>query len=413
MKRTVIFMLLTALCVLVYGQSYLDIIREGDKAFKNGQYTTAIVKYWAAEGIDPSQKEEVQTKVNAVFKKLEGLLSEAEATVEKLNFEKRQNEILSKENQKFKDDLKQYNESDKWKIDKQFDGNEHAKVTQIVNRNTSDWLKINGLNYKLASNINELDESFDALKLSNLLQTEEQLKKVFSFPNLKIIIMGDIGLTNLPTEIGNLTNLTMLNLKFNDLIKLPKQIGNLTKLTMLSLENNQLITLPPEIGNLKELTVLGLENNQLITLPPEIGNLKELTVLGLDNNQLTTLPPEIGNLKELTKLNLSGNQFITLPPEIENLKELTNLYIVNNPIETLPIEILNLNNLEFLYLTNDNTNSAKTLALLLRGKYIEAKEIYLENQASKDDFLNDINFMEKCGIHHPDFKKVKEMFNKK
>jgi Leucine-rich repeat (LRR) protein len=98
-----------------------------------------------------------------------------------------------------------------------------------------------------------------------------------------------------------------------------------------------------------------------------------------------------------------------LPPEIGNLTNLTHLSLSNNPIESLPIEILNLNNLESLYLTNYNTISAKTLALLFRGSFIEAKEIYVKNKDSKDDFLKDIYFLEKCGINLPDFEKVKAL----
>ena len=52
--------------------------------------------------------------------------------------------------------------------------------------------------------------------------------------------------------------------------------------------------LPPEIGQLTNLNVLNLAGNQLRTLPPEIGELTNLTDLCLAENQLCTLPPEIG-----------------------------------------------------------------------------------------------------------------------
>ena len=57
-------------------------------------------------------------------------------------------------------------------------------------------------------------------------------------------------------------------------------------------------TLPSEIGQLTNLTGLTLHDNQLTTLPPEIGKLTNLTYLGLKRNQLTTFPPEICKARE-------------------------------------------------------------------------------------------------------------------
>jgi len=45
------------------------------------------------------------------------------------------------------------------------------------------------------------------------------------------LYLFDYQLTELPKEIGNLTNLTELNLTGNELTELPKEIGNLTNLT--------------------------------------------------------------------------------------------------------------------------------------------------------------------------------------
>ena len=67
---------------------------------------------------------------------------------------------------------------------------------------------------------------------------------------------------------------------------------------ILILNNKELSgSIPPEIGNLNNLTSLDLHCNQLTGLiPPEIGNLTNLTNLNLDNNQLTgIIPNEICN----------------------------------------------------------------------------------------------------------------------
>jgi uncharacterized protein YjbI with pentapeptide repeats len=120
---------------------------------------------------------------------------------------------------------------------------------------------------------------------------------------------------SIPSEIGNLTNLTNLNLRFNDLTgSIPPEIGNLTNLTYLDLRGNDFTgSIPPEIGNLTNLTSLWLNNNELTgSIPPEIGNLTNLTWLYLDENQLTgEIPESICDL-DITwgswRFNISNNQ---------------------------------------------------------------------------------------------------------
>jgi internalin A len=151
--------------------------------------------------------------------------------------------------------------------------------------------------------------------------------------------LADLGLTELPQEIGSLEHLEELDLANNLLTALPPEIGNLVNLGVLYLESNQLSSLPPEIGNLSNLRVLFLSKNLLTALPPEIGNLVNLTDLNLENNELSSLPPEIGNLENLIQLRLSSNELQTLPPEIGKLSNLCELRMVNNPIQSLPSEL--------------------------------------------------------------------------
>ncbi|HYO49449.1 MAG TPA: COR domain-containing protein, partial [Chloroflexia bacterium] len=85
----------------------------------------------------------------------------------------------------------------------------------------------------------------------------------------------------------------------------------------LYLVGNQLTQLPPEIGRLTNLQTLNLEGNQLTQLPPEIGRLTNLQTLNLKGNQLTQLPPEIGRLTNLQDLDLNENpKLLSPPPEI-------------------------------------------------------------------------------------------------
>ena len=89
----------------------------------------------------------------------------------------------------------------------------------------------------------------------------------------------------IPSEIGNLTNLLYLQLGHNNLIgEIPSEIGNLTNLENLFLGENELVgEIPSEIGNLINLTILELNNNQLT------GDIPESICFLFENNYYVSL----------------------------------------------------------------------------------------------------------------------------
>src|SRR5689334_13431020 len=58
--------------------------------------------------------------------------------------------------------------------------------------------------------------------------------------------LSEMGLSQLPPEIWQLTHLERLNLSRNELTELPPEIGELTNLQSLDLASNQLTSLPSE-----------------------------------------------------------------------------------------------------------------------------------------------------------------------
>ena len=119
----------------------------------------------------------------------------------------------------------------------------------------------------------------------------------------------------IPPELGNLANLSLLSLEGNQLSgEIPPELGNLANLTHLHLAVNQVSgEIPPELGNFANLKRLDLGENRLSgEIPPELGSLANLVWLYLEGNQLSgEIPPELGNLANLESLRLSGrgNQF--------------------------------------------------------------------------------------------------------
>jgi internalin A len=174
-------------------------------------------------------------------------------------------------------------------------------------------------------------------------QTPEQIAlnriKNAAQKNASRLVLSGLDIKDLPTEIGELKNLTELYLNINKLTYLPPEIGNLSNLILLDLSINHLIKLPPEIGRLKKLKTLDVSVNQLASLPPQIGELSNLESLRLTKNQITAIPPEIGQLSGLTTLNLSNNLLTSLPVEVGRLINLKFLHLGENFIP-IPPEIL-------------------------------------------------------------------------
>ena len=102
-------------------------------------------------------------------------------------------------------------------------------------------------------------------------------------------------ISELPSTIGNLTNLSSLYIEWNDLTELPESFGLLTSLTNLAISNNYLTSIP-NINNLTNLIFLDLGYNQINSMPESIGSLQNLEYLWIFNNQLSSLPETICNL---------------------------------------------------------------------------------------------------------------------
>ena len=111
---------------------------------------------------------------------------------------------------------------------------------------------------------------------------------------------GSNGLTQklnqLPSNIGNLSEITTLYLEKHNLTSLPESITGLSNLSNFFISNNWLTALPEAFGDLTSIVTLDLGYNQITSIPASIGSLTNIEYLFLFNNQLTSLPETICNL---------------------------------------------------------------------------------------------------------------------
>jgi len=218
------------------------------------------------------------------------------------------------------------------------------------------WLNNNNLVGAIPTEIGNLT-NLTTLNLGSNALSGPIPSSIGLLTNLANLYLGSNALSGpIPSSIDGLTNLTYLALADNALSgPIPSQIGLLTGLTYLGLANNNLSgPIPSEIGLLTNLTNLNLFNNDLSgAIPTEIGNLTGLTYLGLHRNALSgTIPSQIGLLTGLTGLFLGNNQLSgPIPSQIGLLTNLTNLFLSDNVLSgEIPSSIGLLTNLTALRL---------------------------------------------------------------
>ena len=125
--------------------------------------------------------------------------------------------------------------------------------------------------------------------------------------------------------------MTIFKIDQNRLAALNFNIGRCVHLQELVLTENYICELPTSVGDLTQLTNFNADRNRLEYLPAQIGNLVNLGVLSLRENQLRSVPSEIGTCRELHVLDVSGNRLQHLPFTLTNLN-LKALWLAENQV---------------------------------------------------------------------------------
>ncbi|KAK2642493.1 hypothetical protein Ddye_024256 [Dipteronia dyeriana] len=176
---------------------------------------------------------------------------------------------------------------------------------------------------------------------------------------------------NFLSSLTNYKFLRAIDLSNNPLSSpLPDSIGNLSTTLQEFWANDCKIkgSIPQEVGNLSNLTTLHLRNNELTgSVPTTINKMRMLQVLYLDGNRLQgSIPNEVCHLRNLGELYLSGNKFSgpipawnelsgEIPSSVGRLHSLVNFSIAQNKLQgPIPELFGNLVSLEILDLSSNN-----------------------------------------------------------
>jgi len=212
-------------------------------------------------------------------------------------------------------------------------------------------------------NVEVINLAFNSLE-GNLPTTLGQLNSQLNPPGAFAI--NELSLEHnqfsgpLPSELGMLTRLRMLNVGFNNFDgAIPAALTNLTDLQVLYLSSNQLGgTLPESLGELTSLRFLNASQNNISgTVPPSVGALTKLNDLSMFRNRVSgSLPTELGRIAPLRHLRLQNNKLDGHLTDFETLGDLRQLITLdlyeNQMTGDVPASLQNLTSLQYLYLDN-------------------------------------------------------------
>ncbi|XP_075667784.1 TMV resistance protein N-like [Castanea sativa] len=308
----------------------------------------------------------------------------------------------------------------------------------------STWVhnRLTRLNLKGCVNVNvkTLPSKFEMEFLEDLILSGcSKLKKIPEFgENMQRVLklyLGGTAITKLPTSIGHLTSLVLLDVRdcksltclpsviFNfkllkdvnisgcsRLDRLPENVGNAESVEELDVSGTAIKEVPSSIGLLKNLKVLSFNGCKGLSsfnstswydlLPfssrPKIADpvglsslssLCSLTELNLQDCNLREIPNDIGCLFSLEEIDLSENSFVCLPDSISQLCKLEMMHLNNctslRSLPKLPVDIV--------AICGHGCTSLEMVPDLQKPNFFCKGELYLSNcnqLADNQDFID-------------------------
>lgn len=208
-----------------------------------------------------------------------------------------------------------------------------------------------------------------AFGTSNKMMVENVTKMIIrersAFPakglprTLKELTVSEIGCSQMPIGILNLTNLSSLDMSKNNITKLPKALGNL-RLTKLILSENKL----GESLNFRDWEWLNGENIR-----------QSLGCLSISRNNMKFIPSSVFKCTGITSLDMSYNEITRIPFAIKLMKQLRLFYVNNNQLSSLPYTITK-PFFDMIELSANKFPSQATVNSIIRESYQEISTQY-------------------------------------
>ncbi|KAM5555887.1 disease resistance protein RUN1-like [Rosa sericea] len=161
----------------------------------------------------------------------------------------------------------------------------------------------------------EVDPSIEALErlvLMNLKDCRNLVHfpgSIYGLKSLKVLnLFGCLQLNKLPEELGAVECLEELHMSGTAIRELPSSIGMLEGLTLLNLRDcKELVSLPTSLSGVKSLKVLNLSGcSKLEKLPEELGHAESLERLDMSGTAIREPPSSLSLLRNLKVLSLQG-----------------------------------------------------------------------------------------------------------
>ncbi|WP_460971952.1 leucine-rich repeat domain-containing protein [Spirosoma migulaei] len=172
----------------------------------------------------------------------------------------------------------------------------------------------------------------ESLWLGNNDLANLTIKPLRSLHRLNDVNLYNVGLSQLPKDIGRLKHVKVMDLYYNKFTELPRQLGRMKRLEQLAIAHNNLKEIPASLAKLRRLQVLFAHHNHISQLPTKFQRLQHLHVLDLGYNELIVAPNVLGALPELEELSLNNNNLQEFPSVLLSIKNLKRVYMGSNPL---------------------------------------------------------------------------------
>lgn len=216
------------------------------------------------------------------------------------------------------------------------------------------------------NDLEELPENFGNSKIGGLMIRNTKLSKLpesMAKMDLKAVFLANNALTSYPEVLSVQPDMRMLDIIDENISEIPSSISNLDQLTWLRIAGTQITALPDVFDKLFRISTLDITNNSKLSVLPSTLNATHygsqqsyMRAVYADNCAFTSIPAELVSTK-YNAIYLRGNKITSVnKADVESMTNLDCLVLDNNKLASFPV--LNKENMRMLSLINTGLTSA-------------------------------------------------------